>query len=197
MPDFTTIVLSGGSSVVLATTVGFLFKNLISERIKGSIQHEYNQKLEAIRTELEIAKLVILRYSDSQFNRYNELWFQLCNLKQAGEKLWDEATKKTLSHFANELERTELKVDQSFLLIEESHYQELKTLFAEFHQFQFGKKYLMEVRDRNVPNDEPNFTDAVISTTIRNNGETREKYSALLRNFGNELKIHIRGGKGF
>jgi hypothetical protein len=59
MQDIVTILSSGALSSVLV----FLFRNWISERIKASIQHEYDQKLETHKaqlrsqTETEIVRL--------------------------------------------------------------------------------------------------------------------------------------------
>jgi len=53
MSDLTTIFLSGGLSALLASALVFLFRNWISERIKGSIQHEYDQKLETHKAKLQ------------------------------------------------------------------------------------------------------------------------------------------------
>jgi predicted nucleic acid-binding protein len=48
--DIITIVSSGALSSVLV----FLFRNRISERIKASIQHEYDQKLNTYKVQLKI-----------------------------------------------------------------------------------------------------------------------------------------------
>jgi len=53
MTDLTTILLSGGLSTILASALAFLFRNWISERIKVSIQHEYDHKLETHKAKLQ------------------------------------------------------------------------------------------------------------------------------------------------
>ena len=50
-----TILTSGVVSAGIASLLVFLFKSWISERIKGSIQHEYDQKLEAYKAQLKAA----------------------------------------------------------------------------------------------------------------------------------------------
>jgi len=51
MMDITNIV----SSVVVSSGVVFLLRSWISERLKNSIQHEYTEKMERLRTELRSA----------------------------------------------------------------------------------------------------------------------------------------------
>jgi hypothetical protein len=53
MEHILTIISSGAVSVALSGTLVFLFRNWISERIKGAIQHEYNEKLETHKAQLQ------------------------------------------------------------------------------------------------------------------------------------------------
>ena len=53
MADLTTILSSGGLSTLLSGALVFLSINVISERIKASIQHEYDQKLEIHKAQLK------------------------------------------------------------------------------------------------------------------------------------------------
>jgi hypothetical protein len=61
--NLTTIISSGVFSAALSGVLIFLCRNWIGERIKGAIQHEYDQKLEThkaqlqSRNDIEIAKL--------------------------------------------------------------------------------------------------------------------------------------------
>jgi hypothetical protein len=50
---FLTILISAVSSVSLSAAFVFLFKTWISERLKGAIQDEYNQKLETHKAQLK------------------------------------------------------------------------------------------------------------------------------------------------
>jgi hypothetical protein len=53
MKDLITILSSGAVSLLLSGALVFIFKNWISERIKTSIQHEYDQKLETHKAQLK------------------------------------------------------------------------------------------------------------------------------------------------
>ncbi len=62
MQDIITILSSGALSSVLV----FLFRNWISERIKASIQHEYDQKLETHKAQLKAESEVSIEKLKSQ-----------------------------------------------------------------------------------------------------------------------------------
>lgn len=61
--DIVTILTSGTFATLLSGLLAFIFRNWISDRLKASIQHEYDQKLESHKdklrneTEKEIVKL--------------------------------------------------------------------------------------------------------------------------------------------
>jgi hypothetical protein len=50
-----TVISSSGISVTLVAALVWFSRNWISERIRGSIQHEYDQKLAALNAELKIS----------------------------------------------------------------------------------------------------------------------------------------------
>lgn len=62
MRDIITILSSGALSSVLV----FLFRNWISERIKASIQHEYDQKLETHKAQLKAESEISVEKLKSQ-----------------------------------------------------------------------------------------------------------------------------------
>src|SRR5262245_1847031 len=53
MPDTLTILTSVVSSAVVSSGAVFILRNWISEKIKSSIQHEYNEKLETHKAQLK------------------------------------------------------------------------------------------------------------------------------------------------
>jgi hypothetical protein len=62
MQDIITILSSGALSSALV----FLFRNWISERIKASIQHEYDQKLETHKAQLKAESEISVEKLKSQ-----------------------------------------------------------------------------------------------------------------------------------
>lgn len=53
MNDIITIITSVGASGLIGGAIVWLFRSWISERLRSSIQHEYNQKLEAHKSKLQ------------------------------------------------------------------------------------------------------------------------------------------------
>jgi hypothetical protein len=66
MPDSLTILLSLLSSSALSGALLFLFRNWISERLKASIQHEYDQKLESHKAKLEAESAIAIEHLKAQ-----------------------------------------------------------------------------------------------------------------------------------
>ena len=58
MEPVTVILTSIGASAATSAFAAWLLKQLILERLKGAIQHEYNQKLEQFRAEIRSSDLV-------------------------------------------------------------------------------------------------------------------------------------------
>jgi len=52
IPDIVTILSSAGVSALLSAGLIFLARNWLSERIKGAIKNEYDQKLESHKAQL-------------------------------------------------------------------------------------------------------------------------------------------------
>jgi hypothetical protein len=185
----------GGGAVIVAAFSGWLGK-VWAKRILEKEKNEYAKELEKIKGELElqldIAKSITLRYSENQFSRYDHLWVALCNLKLAGDNLWDQCTKENLSVFAKDLAEAQIKVEHSFLFLEEDHYKELMGLFREFRRFEFGKKRLMEVRSQD--SEGPDFSHQAIDATIRGNGEIRDRYVSLVHRLGRQFRNQIKVG---
>jgi len=85
MTDIVTILLSGG----LSAAVVFLLRNWISERMRASIQHEYDQKLETLKAQLKAdsettiekvkAELIQSRESIVSVREHDKLVFEKMN----------------------------------------------------------------------------------------------------------------------
>lgn len=189
------IISLGGSSVLILGVSGWLGK-VWASRILEKDKLKYQSELEKIKSELslhmELFKAAGLKYSESQFHLYNDLWRSLCSLKAAGNDLWFAATQSNLRRFAKELAQTGRKVEESLLFIEDHHYLELSALFDEFKAFRFGKGHLMDIRSRQRA-DEYGMSNEEIEYTINQNREIRERYSNLISSIGKEFKAQVRG----
>ena len=95
------VVSIGGSSVVVIALAKW-FGNFLSARLLNSYNNKHEKELEEIKTkyaselektknELEKAKSQFLRYSEKQFELYNDLWKVLLYTKRQADLLWQRA----------------------------------------------------------------------------------------------------------
>ena len=207
MAEFILHVLS--TSVVttlLLSVVVFLFKTVISERIKGAVIHEYEAKLKQLdddlrrkteielsklnnrlSMEIELAKIKFGPYSERQFVIYNELWSSLCELKWSMLELWSEASKANLNKFSKQLFEAHVKLEKSALVFEEGHYIELMRILNVFVDYELGKKTLLEYRKQRVSSPET----YEIQQMINENREVKLSLLALIPEIRNSLRQQI------
>jgi hypothetical protein len=149
-----------------------------------------NRILEADKLKYQSALEVVKRYSESQFHLYNELWSSLCDLRIAGDNLWDDANSINARRFAQQLQKTRDMVQKRSLLIEDEHYESLKRLMEEFGDFDLGKARLLDLRRNQFQlQDVP---DHIVQSVIEQNRQKKEAYSQLLVDLELSLKRQLR-----
>lgn len=190
------ILVSIGGGAAITSLLGKIWV----EKILSSDRDKYNRQLEKLKSDLssDIEKFknqlalkldISKRFSEKQFYLYNDLWSSLCDLRIAGNNLWESATKAKVKEFAEQLKKTEDQILRSSLLIENNHYQRLRDLIDQFGKFEFGKTQLMALRNRSIHQ----FDADDIESTIENNRKVKEDYSHLLNEIETYFKDQIRG----
>ena len=180
----------GGLVFVIAGSVNF-FASKIAERKLEELKSKHSKEIELYRTQLEIAKSSLARYSEQQFGAYNQLWSSLHELKAAGDQLWELANNQNLYKFAKQLINTQQIVEKNSLYIEDAHYDQLQILLKAFSEYELGKKRLIELRkqDRIDPFE--------IEQWINHNHHFLEQYTQLIvdirKNFRQQLNAKIDG----
>lgn len=198
------VVSVGGTSAIviaLAKWFGDRLANKLLEKDKAKYQEEleglktkYQTELETKKTELEKSKTIFLRYSEHQFNLYNDLWKSLCDLKHIGEELWERAEIQKVKDFSKQLKTTKLTVEKSALLIEDNHYKDLIKILDNFGKFEFGKMTLISLRNRQAHELENyGVNDGEIRRVIDRNRQTKQEFVSLVDNLSNEFKRQIKG----
>ena len=202
------VLSTSAATALLLSIVVFLFKTVISERIKRAVKHEYDTEIKKLddelrrkteielsklnnrlSMELELAKIKLGPYSESRFNIYNELWKSLCLLKYSMLELWDQASNSNLNSFSKQRFDTNLKLENSALVIEENHYIELMKILNEFASYELGKKVLIEYRKQRVPSPER----YQIQDMIKENREIKDRLLAILQSIRSSLRQQISG----
>ena len=194
----------GGASVVVVGLAKW-FGDFMSHRLLDSynnkhereleeLKSKYAAELESTKTELEKARLQFVRYSEKQFELYNDLWKVLLYTKQQADKLWQKADPLQIPAFSEQIRQTRRAIDDNLLLIEEEHYNKLIQLIEQFEHFQFGKLKLIEIKSQLEDVEQmPPITDAEAQSTIRKNKKTKDKYDELIREIGKSFRCQIKG----
>lgn len=193
----------GGSSVVIVALAkwfgGFLSSRLLDsynnkhETDLENLKNKYAKELEETKSSLEKAKLQFVRYSEKQFELYNDLWKVLLYTKQQADMLWEKAEPAQIPAFSEQIRLTRNAINDNLLLIEEDHYNKLIMLITQFEQFQFGKQKLFDVRIHSDEEQIQSITQEEIRTTIRHNMKTKENYDILIMDIGRTFRNQIKG----
>ena len=181
----------GGTTVVVVALAkwfgGFISTRLLDsynnkhERELEKIKSNYSTELEKTKSELEKAKSRFLRYSEKQFELYNDLWKVLLQTKHQADMLWEKASPQQLPAFGEQIRLTRKAIDDNMILIEEDHYEKLIQLISQFENFQFGKLRLIEVSAQvpgNTPNNEP--SEQEMRRAITKNSKIKSSYESLI-----------------
>lgn len=198
------IVSIGGSSVVIMGLSKW-FGDFLSQRLLDSynnkheaeleeLKNRYTTELEKTKTDLEKAKLQYLRYSEKQFELYNDLWRVLLYTKRQADALWEKADPEQIPSFSEQIRLTRNAINDNLLLIEEEHYNKLILLIEQFEQFNFGKYKLIEIRSNyeNAHNN-PTISKEDAQNTINANKKTKVKYDKLILDIGKSFREQIKG----
>lgn len=165
-----------------------------ASRLLAREQTKYDEALHRATAKydqhLEIAKEAVLRYSDSQFTRYSELWQSLCDLRVTANDLWESATRDKVKKFAKQVKETRTAIHKGALILTEEHYQGLLDALDSFDQFSIGKESLVELR-RN-PNSQA-YDDNTVQNQIQHNDQIRQDYISKLEQLRKHLKKQIGG----
>lgn len=198
------LVSIGGASVVIIGLSKW-FGEFMSQRLldKYNNKHEtelegiktkYQKELESTKTDLDKAKSLYLRYTEKQFELYNDLWKVLLYTKQQADYLWEKASPEKIPSFIEQIQLTKNAVNDNMLLIEEEHYTKLDSLICQFEEFRLGKERLIDLRNKSIEEIEQHgVTQAEAQTTINDNRVWKAKYDALIFEIGKSFRTQIKG----
>ena len=195
----------GGTTVVVVALAkwfgGFISTRLLDsynnkhERELEKIKSDYSTELEKTKSELEKAKSRFLRYSEKQFELYNDLWKVLLQTKHQADMLWEKANPQQLPAFGEQIRLTRKAIDDNMILIEEEHYEKLIQLISQFENFQFGKLKLIEVSSQVPGNTSHNNapSEQEMRKAIAKNSKIKANYESLILEIGKSFRDQIRG----
>jgi hypothetical protein len=180
----------GGASVIifgLASWLGKVWAGRILEADRANynkeverLKNELNKELESYKCQIDLARLALSRYSENQFNLYNQLWIALSELKIAGDVLWYKVDIDSVLAFSDKLRKTREELLKHALLVEKQHYEQLNKLLAHFSNYMLGKYTLLELDGRNNSTLEGLHEALARQGIIQDNATTKKSYEQLL-----------------
>lgn len=198
------LVSIGGASVVIVGLSKW-FGEFMSQRLLDrynnkheteleGIKTKYQKELESTKTDLEKAKSLYLRYTEKQFELYNDLWKVLLYTKQQADSLWEKASPERIPSFIEQIQLTKNAVNDNMLLIEEEHYVQLDNLIRQFEEFRLGKEKLIDLRNKTIEEIQQNGSiQEEAQNTIDTNREWKNKYDNLILEIGKSFRTQIKG----
>lgn len=169
------------------------YNNMHKKELEG-LKGKYQKELEKTKTELEKAKSLFLRYSEKQFELYNDLWRVLLYTKNQADSLWESAIPEKIPSFSEQLRLTQDAINDNLLLIEEEHYNQLNELIKKFEQLQFGKIKLIDIRNKTEEEIQNiGLTNAQAKDTIEQNRAVKEQYDAIIMKIGKSFRDQLKG----
>ncbi len=198
------LVISIGGTTVIILALAKWFGDFLSRRLFDNYKnkHErelieltsmYSSKLEETKNELEKAKASFLRYSEKQFDLYNDLWKILLHTKKQADLLWEKATPNQIPSFSEQINLTRDAVSDNMLFLEEEHFNDLDNIIKEFENFVFGKYKLINLRDTKRRKIEDMIDVGDVKQAISINQSTKNKYDALIIKIGKSFRNQIKG----
>jgi len=117
------------------------------------------------------------KYLETKFELYRAVWQSLHELKEAGNILWERASKENILNFASLLNQARSIVEINAILFDEQEHKDLLKILDGFGKFNVGKSRLLDIRSER---DEYAIFPWNIEHQIEQNGKIREDYEALL-----------------
>jgi len=197
------VSIGGASVVILAISKwfgDFLASRLLQnqkfthEKELEDIKSKYTKELEGVKVELEKSKSLFQRYSEKQFELYNNLWKVLWDLKKKADELWDNADPKELPNFSKKVGIVKEAINLNILIIEEDHFEQLMILIEQFEKFEFGKKELIQLRNKSAHQiQEIGVNQEMVRQVIEHNRHKKQQYDTIIQELAKNFRNQIKG----
>jgi len=165
------------------------------EEHKSKIQSQHSKEIENLKSNLSLrideTKMYFLRYSEKQFEIYNNLWLSLVDLRKSISNLWDRASVENLKDLQLKYLNATEQIEKSAILIEPSHLSELQIILDEIGNFSIGKEKLIHLRFNEQLGRENNRNE--INHIINDNLWTKQRFENYLVEFRLCLQRQIKG----
>lgn len=141
---------TGGATLIIlgfSSWLGKVWANRILERDRARYQSEIEQLKNKLDSERDKVSFAFSMYFEGQFKIYNGLWVSLVELKYCVDQLWADATNHNLGIFIRALKKAQRQIQNSALLIEADHYNQITTAMQAFADYRVGKEQLVSIKN--------------------------------------------------
>lgn len=138
--------------------------------------------------DLGLTSTISTKYYEAKFELYRSVWQTLYELKEAGDILWERASRENIAHFAACLQKARWVIGANEILFDQVVYIELSNIMEVFGQFRAGKVRLIQIRSEDA--ERHIFADEILNQ-IEENREIKEKYEALLHKVGDRFRKQL------
>lgn len=157
----------------------------VTEIEKEIARRQTEFELEQLRTMINVNRVMIDKYSSSQFDVYIELWTALQGLRMTIDLLWSKVTQPNIERLIREMRTTEQKVRSWSLFFNDEHFQELERLFEIVESFQTGKLKLKQIK---LERDLKYVRIGEIEKQVEENLQLRNDFEYLLDNLRRDFR---------
>ena len=139
-------------------------------------------QLEYFGRQMGLDNIRAVRYANSQYEAYCDIWKSLQALRLAGDDLWEEVTTANLLEFAERLRRATTVAREGEIFFEDKDRKNLLEVLNRFGRFYIGKQRLIEIRSKQQIEEwgSEKYIQMDISGQIATNHEYKIQYEQLL-----------------
>jgi hypothetical protein len=191
--EILTIVLaSAGGAAVVVGGMGAWLGRVWADRIVESQRANYARDLEIVKSELDRSRSLELRNSAALFARCENLWSHLADLKDAGDRLWERASRENIRQFFDALVQARTAAARGRLILPEELYRHLQLAFRAFEEFRFGKLQLIELRSEEAFDRAFQMnSDEMIQDRIDQNAAAKAEYERIIDAVLKQLRTEL------
>jgi hypothetical protein len=159
--------------------VAELILHCMTERPKRdwNLVKTQKEQSEEFRNTLGLGVEIRNRYLDRKYEIYCSVWNSLYALKEAGDALWESASRENIANFASLLRQARNNLGVNALFFDKEDYMSLETVMGKFGSFHAGKGKLYDIRSTN---DERTISPEKVRRQVLHNGELKAIYEVLL-----------------
>lgn len=185
-------VIAGVSALLVVGVIAALFARRITQRMMEDQRTVNARVLQKLRDALEAAALRHRRSSESLVQSCTDLWRHLADLRITSDLLWYHASREHLEAFVGALTKARVAGHRGRLILPDSQYARLETLFDQFEAIELGGTLrIMDLRSGGNFDEFLRPGTAYLQEQLRRNAHSKRQYESLTEEILRELKVLV------